>query len=666
MNTTDTTLEPVYDARLKRLAPLLVAVMTLAACGGGGGGGDSASGGGAGPTNQAPTIDAEPLSIVASGASVTLSATGSDPDGDALSYTWTQTRGATVSNPSGANTAAYSFDTPADVDTLLFTVSASDGSASDSTTVQVIVLEDTNTAVFVDGTFSGTSDGSFEAPYASLFDALDSSDGSEDFYIKTLPDEASYDIYNGSAFNEIELESGQGLYGGFDEEWFRDVTDNRTRIVGGTRVFLYRNIDDVTTVSGLDVTASPITSSTSSEDATLLTILDGSSRFRLLNNTMTAADAETSSFQNPTASSIVVSLRSVESAEVLSNTLVAGVGGSAPDMSDRSSGQGEVGANGSNGGSNNNQNGGGGGAGGLGYNGGDGGAGGTGFDENGASGGAGGSRTASPTAAGGSGGAGGSSSSNELGGKGGDGQDGFPNGTGGDGGPGNGSANANGFVIARGGDGYRGYSGAGGGGGGGGQAALFGGDGGGGGGGGEGGGGGAGGFAGRGGGASIGLAVSSVNDALIADNVIETAAGGNGGRGGRGARGGAGGIGGTGAAGNSGGGRGGDGGNGGDGGFGGYGGGGGGGPSFGIFVNRDIGPVINNNTITVGNGGDGGGSQTGAAQNAGEGGWSVGIYDASASDGVVPTLDGNTITPGMGGLTGAPSNDEGFSGATNF
>jgi len=76
--------------------------------------------------------------------------------------------------------------------------------------------------------------------------------------------------------------------------------------------------------------------------------------------------------------------------------------------------------------------------------------------------------------------------------------------------------------------------------------------------------------------------------------------------------------------------------------------------------------VINNNTITVGNGGDGGGSQTGAAQNAGEGGWSVGIYDASASDGVVPTLDGNTITPGMGGLTGAPSNDEGFSGATNF
>ncbi|MEL7186513.1 MAG: hypothetical protein AAFN50_08790, partial [Pseudomonadota bacterium] len=88
---------------LCRVTSAVTAALALAACGGGGGGG----GGGSAPTppvatNNAPTVSADARLIVAIDGSVALQATGSDPDGDTLNYTWTQTRGLAVSNETGA------------------------------------------------------------------------------------------------------------------------------------------------------------------------------------------------------------------------------------------------------------------------------------------------------------------------------------------------------------------------------------------------------------------------------------------------------------------------------------------------------------------------------------------------------------------------------------
>jgi hypothetical protein len=92
------------------------------------------------PVNQAPTADAGPDQTVASGASVSLTGSGSsDPDGDALDYSWTQTSGPAVTL-TGANTATPSFTAPVGPATLTFELSACDPEplcTTDSVTVNV-------------------------------------------------------------------------------------------------------------------------------------------------------------------------------------------------------------------------------------------------------------------------------------------------------------------------------------------------------------------------------------------------------------------------------------------------------------------------------------------------------------------------------------------------
>ena len=264
------------DLRLRKatlgpLATATAALLTLAACGGGGGGGGNGGGGGGGgnpgPTNNAPTVSTDSLLLTSAGDSVTLTATGSDPDGDPLTYTWAQSRGADVDSASGADSSAYSFNAPAEVDTLTFTISVSDGSLSASSSVQLIVLEDENEAVFVDGAYSGGgSDGSLDAPFTSLRSAIESGSVTADYYIKTLPNSESYDITGTSPFDELELESNS-LYGGYDDNWLRDVATNRTLIVAGIRALDFSNFDQPVTVSGLDITGGEIDTNTSKKNA---------------------------------------------------------------------------------------------------------------------------------------------------------------------------------------------------------------------------------------------------------------------------------------------------------------------------------------------------------------------------------------------------------------
>ncbi|MDJ0699725.1 MAG: hypothetical protein QNJ07_07690 [Woeseiaceae bacterium] len=112
-------------------------MLALAGCGGGGGGGGSTV------TNNPPTSNAGSDQSVDEQTGVTLDGTGSsDPEGDALSYAWTQTAGPTVTL-SNATTAQATFASPnvgiGSTATLTFQlrVSARGGASNDTVTITV-------------------------------------------------------------------------------------------------------------------------------------------------------------------------------------------------------------------------------------------------------------------------------------------------------------------------------------------------------------------------------------------------------------------------------------------------------------------------------------------------------------------------------------------------
>ena len=139
------------------LASLLLA---LAACGGGGSG---SSGGGT--TNRAPIANAGVNQSIDEQTTVTLDGmASSDPDGNTLSYSWTQTGGGSVTL-ANTTSAQASFDGP-DVGigsstTLTFQLRVTDTSGAVSTdTIDVIVNGVTNTAPVVNaGGDQSTSEG---------------------------------------------------------------------------------------------------------------------------------------------------------------------------------------------------------------------------------------------------------------------------------------------------------------------------------------------------------------------------------------------------------------------------------------------------------------------------------------------------------------------------
>jgi hypothetical protein len=103
------------------------------------------------PTNSAPTADAGDDQTVDEETTVTLDGTGSsDPDGDTLSFSWTQAAGPSVTLID-STTATPEFTAP-EVDTattLFFDLTVSDGSKSDTDSVSVTV-EPTNSAPTAD------------------------------------------------------------------------------------------------------------------------------------------------------------------------------------------------------------------------------------------------------------------------------------------------------------------------------------------------------------------------------------------------------------------------------------------------------------------------------------------------------------------------------------
>ena len=128
----------IADSRTRTLL-LAATLLTFSACGGGG----SDDGGGGTPTNSAPTANAGAAQTVDEFDTVTLNGSGTDPNGDALTFSWTQMSGTNVTL-SDATVAAPTFDAP-DVmavntpEVLRFRLTVSDGSLSSSATVDITV-----------------------------------------------------------------------------------------------------------------------------------------------------------------------------------------------------------------------------------------------------------------------------------------------------------------------------------------------------------------------------------------------------------------------------------------------------------------------------------------------------------------------------------------------
>ena len=105
--------------------------------------------------NRAPVADAGSDRTVTPSTTVVLDGTGSsDPDGDDLTLSWTQTSGTTVTLSGGASAGQATFVAPAlsgdTTLTLVFTLTASDGSLSATDTVTITVSNASNTAPVAD------------------------------------------------------------------------------------------------------------------------------------------------------------------------------------------------------------------------------------------------------------------------------------------------------------------------------------------------------------------------------------------------------------------------------------------------------------------------------------------------------------------------------------
>ena len=537
--------------------------------------------------NAAPSADAGDNQDVNRGEQVTLSGSGADPEGHAVTtYQWTQVFGPDVTGGTDVlNGQSPTFTAPSSVSSVRFELRVTDefGAVSQASVVQINVMEDKARAIFVsplgDDNNPGTDrDAPVETITRGIALAASFAGGPADVYVG-----------NGSYEEHVGLATGVSIYGGYHSgTWLREPAAAPVFITGGTSMITVMGVQvSNLTVDGLSIRTPPEFVATGQNMQTVF--LRETQNITITNNEITAGDAGPGSggqFGFPGVQGRPGDPGALAMCTGTPTGGAAGAGGLP--------GPPEAGAQ-------------------LGVSGG---AGGSGGSQN-VSGGSGTAGNANNGIGGGAGGPGGTTSA-PAGGDGTPGTDGT-NGQNGAGGAQIGRLTVLGYVPANGSDGTSGTRGSGGGGAGGGSGTATGAGGGGGGGGASGGGGNLG-QGGKGGGGSFTIVVISSTGITIDGNILRTGSGGIGGIGGLGGLGRPGGLGGIGGSGCGGGGNGGRGGNGGAGGSGGPGGGGGGGPSIAIL--KDDG-----SQVTIG------GGNTFHIDSPGEGGFSPGQGGAGGASG---------------------------------
>ena len=129
----------------------LLASVVLTGCSG------SSNDSGGGNVNNAPSANAGTDQTVAESVVVQLAGSGTDADGDSLTYSWTQTAGPTVTL-NAPNSAATSFTAP-DVapgngEVLTFRLTATDTSNATGTDTVSITVQEPGSTVTISGTLS--------------------------------------------------------------------------------------------------------------------------------------------------------------------------------------------------------------------------------------------------------------------------------------------------------------------------------------------------------------------------------------------------------------------------------------------------------------------------------------------------------------------------------
>ncbi|WP_078085076.1 PKD domain-containing protein [Microbulbifer mangrovi] len=115
--------------------------LVLVACGGGSSGGGNEGGTPAQPTNQAPSVTVESISLM-EGESATITASATDPEGSAVSYAWEQKSGVSL-ELADVDTATVSIQVPAVTEdsqtTLVVTATDAEGAKTSKEVVVSIV-----------------------------------------------------------------------------------------------------------------------------------------------------------------------------------------------------------------------------------------------------------------------------------------------------------------------------------------------------------------------------------------------------------------------------------------------------------------------------------------------------------------------------------------------
>jgi hypothetical protein len=217
----------MYSSNFKNFL-VVIATITIAACGGGGGGGGSdyggGGGGGGGYGNNPPSItNSTSMYSVLENQTGAFLVTATDPDGDTITFSISSGADASLFsvNTTGSVTfnTAPDFEIPGDANTdntYELTVTASDGTASDSQSFSVTVTNDTSDDPVTQG-FDGVliGDGYIESAFVCVpvIDAIGEETCNDATYVTTTAVDGTFSL----AIDE-DAQSRLIAEGGFNSE----------------------------------------------------------------------------------------------------------------------------------------------------------------------------------------------------------------------------------------------------------------------------------------------------------------------------------------------------------------------------------------------------------------------------------------------------------------